>query len=258
MAAALFESPLGDLSFVDPVPGDMRQDSVGAAGHAGRAVRAGQRLAAATPVYLARHGETESNRLSRYAGHGAEALTDLGRAQTRTLAGQLGVAGIQEIWTSEVARAQESGALLGRALGIPVRVDRRLSELRMGPWEGLTEQAVAERFPDAYAVWCAVPDQLALPGRETLDALAIRVTAAVKDAARQSRPILLMTHVAPVRVAVLRTLGLPLQLYKRLHVANADCVHVDLAQREVRRLGEGRSLRQQLDPSLDDSKSSVA
>src|SRR2546422_10863001 len=93
----------------------------------------------------------------------------------------------------------------------------------MGPWEGLTEAQVADRFADAYALWCTLPDRLALDGRETLAAVAGRVTAALSDAAGRPRPLLLMTHVAPLRVAVLRTLGLPLRPYKRGHGPNGDC-----------------------------------
>ena len=114
------------------------------------------------------------------------------------------------------------------------------------------------RFPDAHALWCTLPDRLALEGRETLAVLATRVRAVVNDAVRRPHPVLLMTHVAPMRVAVLRALGLPLRLYKRVHVANGDCVHVDQVQGEAYRLGEGRSMRERLALSLGGPESSVA
>lgn len=209
-------------------------------------------------TYLARHGQTESNLLRRYVGYSPEPLTPAGRGQIGGLAAQLGLAGIAEIWTSEVARARESAELVGSVLSIPVVGDARLNEMRMGPWEGLTEQEVAERFPDAYAQWCTVPDRVALEGRETLSVLASRVTAAVQDAVRRSHPVLLMTHVAPMRVAILSALGLPLRLYKRVHVSNADCVRVDHVQEEVYRLGEDGSMRTRLELSLGGPESSVA
>lgn len=211
-----------------------------------------------TTTFLARHGETESNLRRCYAGYSPEPLTELGRGQSGGLAARLALAGLGEIWTSEVARASESAELVGSVLGIPVRADARLNEMRMGPWEGLTEQEVAARFPDAHALWCTLPDRLALDGRETLDALAARVKAAVGDAAQRPRPVLLMTHVAPFRVAVLSALGLPLRLYKRVHVGNGDCAHVEHERREVYRLGEDRSIRQRLGLSLAGPESSVA
>src|SRR5882672_7152962 len=132
------------------MPGDVREKSAAAAPRA-RAHRV-------TLVYLARHGQTESNILRRYAGSGAEPITDRGRGQMSGLAARLGLCGIREIWTSEVARAHESAELVARILGIPVRTDARLNEIRMGPWEGLTEAEVAQHYPAAHALWCTVPD----------------------------------------------------------------------------------------------------
>jgi broad specificity phosphatase PhoE len=131
-------------------------------------------------------------------------------------------------------------------LGVPVRTDARLNEIRMGPWEGLTEAEVAQRYPAAHALWCTIPDRVALDGRETLDALAARVLPVVHEAAVEPHPVLLMTHVAPVRVGVLAALGLPFRYYKRLHVANGDAIMVDGAQGEAQRLGEQGSLKPRL------------
>ena len=91
-------------------------------------------------AYLARHGQTESNVLRRYAGCSPEPLTDLGRSEMSELAARVGLLGITQIWTSEVQRTRESAGLIGAVLDLPVRSDARLNEMRMGPWEGLTEQ----------------------------------------------------------------------------------------------------------------------
>src|SRR2546425_262243 len=82
------------------------------------------------------------------------------------------------------------------------------SEMQLGPWEGLTETQVAQGYPNAHALWCTLPDRLVLEGRETLGALAERVNAAVGDAAHEPHPVLLMTHVAPIRVVMLAVLRL--------------------------------------------------
>jgi broad specificity phosphatase PhoE len=206
-----------------------------------------------TLAYLARHGQTESNLLRRYGGSSSESLTDAGRAEMRRLATRLGASGIAEIRTSEVTRARESADVIGRVVGVPVRVDARLNEMRLGPWEGLIEDEVAARFPEAYTVWHTVPDRLTMDGRETLDEVAARVAAAVRDAAQRPAPVLLMTHVAPIRVAVLNALGLPLALYKHVPVPNGTCVIIHRVQGEVYRLGEARSLREELSLAAPDN-----
>jgi len=222
----------------------------------GRAGRATPHSRLATPVYLARHGQTESNLLRRYAGYSPEPLTEAGRAQMSGLAARLALCRIGEVWTSEVARSRESAELIGGIVGVPVRTEARLNEIRMGPWEGMTEAEVARYYPNAWALWCTLPDRLELEGRETLQSVSRRVTAAVADAAERPHPVLLVSHVAPIRVAVLMMLGLPLSTYRRLHIGNGDAVLVDRAGADVRRLGETGSVRAEL--PLFSAESSLA
>jgi broad specificity phosphatase PhoE len=195
------------------------------------------------PIFIARHGETQSNLTNLYAGGSPEPLTRAGRAQVTHLAGGLAALGIGQIWTSSIRRALESARLLGERLGVSVRVDSRLDEMQLGPWEGRTEEEVARDFPDAHALWLSQPDQVRLDGRETLGQVAARVMAAVADAEATRAGVLLMTHVAPMRVAVLSVLRCPMAAYKRLVVPNASCVRLDRAAEQATWSPEGTSLR---------------
>lgn len=197
-------------------------------------------------LYLVRHGETASNLASRYAGWGDEALTDVGRRQVSVLATQVQDLGIGEVWTSEMRRSQETAQIFSRTLVVPVRADERLNEIRMGPWEGLTEVEVTERYPEAHELWQRSPDLLQLEGRETLDMVARRVLDVLCEARQRPEPVIVVSHVALIRVALLRLLGLPLRCYKGVRVENADCFAVEYPTMEVRRLGSRESLRSEL------------
>jgi len=202
--------------------------------------------AARRVVYLSRHGETEANLAHRYAGRATDGLTRSGRAQVEALSERVASRGIGAIWTSELVRAQETAEILAEKLGVPVLLDRRLAEIQMGPWEGLTESEVARRYPAEYRLWLEKPDEVDMEGRETLGVLAERVLAAVASASEHADPILLVSHVAPIRVAILRTLGLPLRLYKQVRVENAECFEICSWLGEVRRSGSSGSLRDEL------------
>jgi len=190
-------------------------------------------------VLVARHGEVVSNGLKRYAGGSSESLTERGAHQAQALATLVAEQGIREVWTSEVARAVQTAQIVSARLGVPLRRDPRLNEMILGPWEGLTEEEVERQFPEAYRLWNHRPDQLALDGRETLMALARRVVPALEDAGRAEGAVLCVTHVAPVRVAALSVLGLPLSRYKGLQVPNGECFQFDLACRSVERMAGG-------------------
>jgi len=210
-------------------------------------LRAGSQRPLAAAVYLARHGETASNTRGRYAGQSAESLTAPGRAQVLRLADQLHDHALEEIWTSNIRRAVESAELLGARFRVPIHVEQRLTEIRMGPWEGLTEKEVAAAYPAAYKLWQQRPDRLRLRGRETLGKVGRRVTAVLAEARARSGGVLLVTHVAPIRVALLTTVGLPLSWYQQVPVANADCFVISGTPPFVRRLNRTESFFDDLD-----------
>jgi len=191
---------------------------------------------------VARHGQTRSNEIGRYAGRDDEPLTRVGREQIEALSLRLRDCGVAEIWTSPISRAQETAQILAEDLKVPVMVDSRLEEMRMGPWEGLTELEVASRYSEAHALWLEKPDLVSLPERESLAMVAQRIVATVSDAARRPGSVLLVTHVAPIRVAALTLLGLPLRRYKTVRVSNADCFIADVERGDIRRLGRNESL----------------
>lgn len=177
-------------------------------------------------VLMARHGETPSNVARRYAGWSDEALTERGQGQARALAAELRGKGITRVRTSVIARAVQTGSIVAEALGLPVLEDERLNELRMGPWEGLTDGEVERDYPDAYRVWLERPDQLRLDGRETLDHLVERVSLALEDSVRSGETEMLISHVALVRVAILLGAGGSLSEYKQIPVYNCQSVRV--------------------------------
>jgi probable phosphoglycerate mutase len=186
-------------------------------------------------VYLVRHGQTQSNISSVYAGRSTEGLTATGREQVGRLAQILQYEQLAEIRCSGIQRAVETGGILSECLQLSLTVDPRLDEMRLGPWEGLTENEVACTFPQEYSLWLSRPDLLELEGRETLSSLAVRTMDAVREAVFFPRPIALVTHVALIRLAILSTLRRPFRLYKRIDVPTASCFRLDLGHGQVTR-----------------------
>ena len=197
------------------------------------------------PVYLVRHGETESNRLKRYAGHSPEPLTRTGRQQIAAVASDLVDAGATTIRSSRIARAMESARILGDILRLPIVADARLDELTMGPWEGLLECEIARQYPVEWDTWNTRPHQLHLAGRESLDDVAARVMSIVEEISVRETAIL-VTHVAPIRIAAMSVLDVPLSQYKRLTIENAACVRADVQAGTAVRFPSGACIRREL------------
>jgi probable phosphoglycerate mutase len=113
-------------------------------------------------LLLVRHGETEWNAVGRLQGHSDIPLNDTGRAQARAIAVRLSSHGVTRVWTRDLARARETGAIIAAELGLTepaIEVDLR--ERRFGIFEGLTRDEIAARYPVQWRAWqdkTAVPD----------------------------------------------------------------------------------------------------
>lgn len=169
-------------------------------------------------LYFVRHGETDANAERRYAGWSDDRLNRRGRTQAAGLADRLAGDGIRHIFTSPVRRAVETGEILADALDASLRSVHDLHEIEVGPWKDLSEKEVKTRFPEAYAIWRADPTQLELGGREPLERVRERTLRAVDQIARSQlsevdAPVVVVTHLAPLRVVWLTAEGRPLSEY---------------------------------------------
>jgi broad specificity phosphatase PhoE len=143
-----------------------------------------------TTILLARHGETEWNRIGRYQGWADPPLNGTGRAQARALAEQLRATPFDAVYSSDLIRARETAEIVAEPHGVPVATDPGLREVDVGEWSGLTRAEVEHRFPNGER-----------PGGETREQHAARVLAAVERIARvhPGGRLLLVTHGGTMR-----------------------------------------------------------
>lgn len=179
-------------------------------------------------LILVRHGRTASNVARVYAGRSDEPLDDTGRAQAREAAERLRGEGVASLYSSPLRRARETAQIMASALGVPVSVDDALTEMALGPWEGLSEEEVARRYPLEWGVWQEHPARLRLPGRETLDEVLRRVVPSLEHIglAHVGETVAVVSHHAPIRVAMIHHDGGDLDRYRAAPLAN--CVPVKL------------------------------
>lgn len=157
-------------------------------------------------ILLARHGETDDNRPPvRVQGHTDVPLNERGREQARELAERVAGEGVVSLWSSNLARARETAAIVGERLALEPRVDARFAETHRGDWEGLTWEEVEGRDPAGFAAWLAAGDEFRFPGGESLREQQVRVVAALDDvAAAGELPALVVCHGGTIRVALCR------------------------------------------------------
>ncbi len=151
-----------------------------------------------------RHGRTAWNVAGRYQGHADPDLDDEGRAQAERLAASLRWLRVDRLVSSDLARARLTAGPLARGLGLQVLVDRRLREVDVGAWEGLTPEQAAELHPAQHAAWWAGEDVERGAG-ETREAAGRRAAEAVVEHATAVPPggtLLVVSHGMVLRAAL--------------------------------------------------------
>ncbi len=179
-------------------------------------------------LLLIRHGEIPSNINKLYAGKSTEGLTDKGVCQAKKIAEKLNGFKLYALYSSPIQRALQTAEIIGKEIRKDIMIEDAFREMELGPWEGLSEYDVARVYSVEWAVWQNRPAELKLPGRETLDELLDRVLKGVQNIYRNStdRNVVIVTHVAVIRVLLLWHAKERLNLYKTIHVPNAEVFEI--------------------------------
>jgi len=153
-------------------------------------------------IFLARHGETEWNRVGRWQGKTDIPLSEVGRAQARALADRLRDRDVTEIFSSDLSRARETAEIVAETLGVArLSVDPRLRERGLGCFEGLTREECAERHAEAWARY--LTDRRITPTdaepHEQVVARFIAALTAVSVSANRTGHVLVVSHGAAIR-----------------------------------------------------------
>ena len=183
--------------------------------------------------YLVRHGEIDSNIKKVYAGWSEEGLTEKGVRQAEEAGKVLTGKGIGALYCSPLRRAVRTAEIIGGIIGKEPISDDSFKEIKLGPWEGLSEDEIGRKFPEEWRVWNAKPGELRLDGRETLGELQVRVLEGVRRqrsevGGQRSGKIVVVTHVAIIRVIKLYIEGRDLNEYKKVPVpGNGEVFEID-------------------------------
>jgi broad specificity phosphatase PhoE len=161
-------------------------------------IHAGASVPRVTTILLARHGETDWNFERRVQGHTDRPLNELGRVQALELSRALEDVTIDAVYSSDLSRAFDTARIVAEQRSLPVVQMAGLRERHFGTWEGLADEEILRRFPQAHdGPW---------GDGETTDEMTARVLEAIRTiaAGHDGSVVLVVSHGGPLR-AVLRS-----------------------------------------------------
>lgn len=149
-------------------------------------------LQCAARVFVARHGEAvyESELLSDAGGW----LSPLGRDQARMLVESVSGERIARVWTSDMARAVQTGEIVAGLLGVDVVVRTGLREFGVGDAAGTT--GAPDPFAATFTAWLAGDLTTRIPGAESGEEVVQRYAAVLEEIADEHRgeSVLVISH----------------------------------------------------------------
>ena len=169
-------------------------------------------------VLLLRHGRTEWNATGRFQGQLDSALDGIGRAQAEAAAVAVAPMQPDAIVSSDLSRTMDTARAVAAETGLEVAADKRLREIDLGSWQGLTRAEARTRFPDEYAAWQAGSDARRGDG-ETYAEVGVRAVACIEEWLSKLGPgatLVAVTHGGTARATIGTLLGFDPDLYWRL------------------------------------------
>ena len=178
----------------------------------------------APTLWLVRHAPTRDNVDGIIMGQrDVEATLD----GLDVAAGLFGDVAFGHVVSSDSGRSQATARAI--APDAAVRLEPRLRERSLGPWEGRPKAELLAAHPDALADAGAVRLDVDIPGCEPLAALLARVHGALQDLVKLDAPVLVVAHNGPLRAALVLLGQLDLAAATTMSIDHLSPIGADLA-----------------------------
>jgi probable phosphomutase (TIGR03848 family) len=183
-------------------------------------------------ILLIRHGENEYVKKGRLAGRLPEVhLNEKGRQQAQAVAEKLAGAPVKAVYSSPLERTMETAEPIAKALGLEVIPRQGLIETDFGEWQDKKVKGLSR-----LKVWRIVqfaPALMRFPQGESFAECQFRMVQEIESLRAQHDPkdvIACVSHSDPIKLLVAYYLGLPLDLFQRLHISPASITTLGIGE----------------------------
>ncbi len=145
---------------------------------------------------MVRHGETAWNAAGRVQGQLDIPLNDTGLAQARAVSRVLAGEHFDVIYSSDLARVQQTAAPTAALLKKKILLSEKLRERHYGIFQGMTYTEARERMPEEFVRFKNKDPDYDFQTGESLQVFSARVMAFIKELLEKEkgRSVLVFTH----------------------------------------------------------------
>ncbi|MGH8905440.1 MAG: MSMEG_4193 family putative phosphomutase [Egibacteraceae bacterium] len=172
-------------------------------------------------VLLIRHATTATTG-KRLAGRTDVPLDEAGRAQAEAAAARLADLPIKAMYASPLPRTRETAEIVAAPHRLKVRACEGVIEVEYGRWTDRPLKPLTRN--KLWPVIQARPSLVRFPGGETLRQAQLRAVDAFEEISARHRAALVavVSHADIIKAVVAFYVGMPLDVFQRLHVGPAS------------------------------------
>jgi broad specificity phosphatase PhoE len=179
-------------------------------------------------LILVRHGETRWNEGKRIQGGDSDIeLNETGLEQAGRLAAFLQSEPIATILCSPLQRAVSTAGIIANHHQLPIEIDERLRELKVGDLEGMSYSSLTTTFSQFLMQWWQDGGAVKLPNGESIVQLQQRAWGAIENllekqkapaAENRDTTAVVVSHYFVTLVIILRALDLPVNCFTKFRL----------------------------------------
>jgi len=176
-----------------------------------------------TEIVLVRHGETQLNTEGVFRGRTDVPLNERGVEQAAAVGEALADPRVAAVYSSPMVRALDTARAIASKHGLEPVVDPAFNNIDLGAWQGGWKEQVKRDHPDLWRLWLENPDDLRIPGGETLGQVRARSYARALELAREhtDERIVIVSHRSVTKLLAGALLGLERGYFWSLYIDNA-------------------------------------
>lgn len=166
-----------------------------------------------TNIFLIRHTQAEGNIYRSMQGHWDGDITLTGMKQIENLQQRMAEEPIDEVYSSDLYRALITAKLgIADCRNLPVKTDRRLREIDIGPWEAHFFGNLERDHPEETEKFKFDSENYYWPGSETFNDVRERVYEAVEEIAKENdgKTVAIVSHGVSLRCFMSKVCGVDL------------------------------------------------
>ncbi len=181
-------------------------------------------------IILVRHGQTEwsvrGTQEGYFCGRIDIKLNASGIVQAQSIAEALKPLDIAAVYTSPLNRSLNTAVVIAQTHRLKAIPMPNLLDINYGQWSGRSVREVRTQWPELYATWIERPQEVQIPGGESLDSVRRRIEAALTEIGQrhEGETVVIVGHEAINRVMLCHILGLDNNGFWRFR-QDAGCIN---------------------------------